>query len=140
MKIFLASYFQPENHGPGRKIGISPSKPKTEAYGYECPFKYDALSPEDIYWDYHKTKKTSNNDKEIMKQAGETFNELYQKRLDDFFSAIKETSKKEDISVFTLIGLFEGDTLLSWENKGNLSFRTILAKSLRELGYEIQEN
>ena len=56
MKIFLASFWEPEAHGPGRKIGISPSKPKNLAdeCGYDCTLCHDWLSPEDVYWDYFK--------------------------------------------------------------------------------------
>ncbi|MHA2067310.1 MAG: hypothetical protein ACXABY_23325, partial [Candidatus Thorarchaeota archaeon] len=59
MILVLASYWEPENHGPGRKIGISPSKPRNleEECGYECDLLYEALSPDDsTYYDYHENK------------------------------------------------------------------------------------
>jgi hypothetical protein len=141
MKIYLASYFEPENHGPGRKIGISPSKPKTllADKGYECDFAYHALSPGDAYWDYHKARKAAGDDKEKLEAAGSDFRTSYKKTLDDFAHKVKEASVSGD-SVFKIIGLEDGDTLLSWENKGHMTYRNMTAECLRSLGYEVQEN
>jgi hypothetical protein len=141
MKIYLASYFEPENHGPGRKIGISPSKPKDleETKGYECQYRYLFLSPEDIYWDYHKERRSAQDDKEKLAQAGKNFEKSYRDRLSDFEQQVRAVSEATGKTVFEVIELEDGDTLLSWENNGHMTFRSITAECLRSLGYETQE-
>jgi hypothetical protein len=130
MKLVLASYFQPENHGPGRKIGISPSKPKE----IECELKFDPLSPEQLYWDYHKYKKDDPD------MAGKAFNKAFREKLDGFFETVQKDSAAQNKSVFELLPFQEGDTLLSFEHKGHLTYRSIVAEYLRKVGYEVEEN
>jgi len=132
MKIVLASYFEEENHGSGRKIGISPSKPQN--LSYECQFVHRDFSPEDLYWDYNRDKKVD------IESAAARFIEGYKEKLDRFFSELDNASKKLGKSKFEILGLMDGDTLLSWERKGNTSYRSILAEFLREIGYEVIEN
>ena len=141
MKIYLASFWEPENHGPGRKIGISPSKPKNlqEEYGYDCELCFDDISPGDVYWDYHKAKKAADGDKALLKKAGQEFVEGYEGKLEEYMEGISSEAKSSGKSVFDLIGLEEGDTLLSWERGGNITFRTTTASFLREAGYEVEE-
>jgi hypothetical protein len=141
MKIFTASYWEPEVHGPGRKIGISPSKPKNlvEEAGYDCNICHEFLSPEDAYWNYFKAKKAAGDNEELQKKASDTFVTEYQARLDAFKKAIQEESKAKGKSIEELMGLEEGDTLLSWERGGHITFRVHTAKCLRELGYEVEE-
>jgi hypothetical protein len=132
MNIYLASYFEEENHGPGRKIGVSPGKP--DGIDYECEQVHRGLGPEDIYWEYHKRKK-SDPDK-----ASEYFNKEYEAKLQKFVDEVKKAAQERNTTVFKLIGFEDGDTLLSWEKAGNMSFRTTLAKYLRKLGYDVTEN
>lgn len=141
MKIYTASYWEPEVHGPGRKIGISPSKPKNlqEECGYDCTLYHDWLSPEDVYWDYHKAKKLAGKDEELLKKAGDNFVAGYQERLSEFKANIETEARLTGKSVFEVIGLEDGDTLLSWERGGHTTFRTHAAECLRELGYEVEE-
>jgi len=141
MKIYLASFWEPENHGPGRKIGISPSKPRNlvEECGYDCDFVYEGLSPEDVYWDYHKAKKAAGDDDSAMKKAGDNFVSGYKARLAEFKDLVEREAKKTESSVEDLIGLEDGDTLLSWERGGHTSFREHTAEFLRGLGYEVEE-
>lgn len=141
MKIYLASYWEPENHGPGRKIGISPSKPKNlmEECGYDCDSCYEGLSPGEIYWDYFKAKKASDGDKDLLKKAGDDFVSAYTSRLNEFKSAVIKSANENNTSIFDVVGLEEGDTLLSWERGGNTTYRAHTANLLRELGYEVDE-
>lgn len=141
MKLYTASFWEPEVHGPGRKIGISPSKPKNlkEECGYDCDLHHDWLSPEDVYWDYHKAKKAANNDEGLLKKAGEDFVTGYQERLSEFKNNIKAEAEALGKSVFDVIGFEDGDTLLSWERGGHTTFRSHTAECLRSLGYEVEE-
>lgn len=131
MKLVLASYFQPENHGPGRKIGVSPGKPKESPT--ECDVVFQSFVPEG-YWDYHKAKKTD------PKEAGVKFVTSYEDQLSKFVESVNEEAKKEGKSPLEILPFKDGDTLLSWENKGNMSYRGILARFLRDLGYEVEES
>lgn len=139
--LYTASYWEPEVHGSGRKIGISPSKPKNlqDECGYDCPICHEFLSPENLYWDYNKAKKAADGDEVLTKKAGDDFVIGYKNRLQDFKAALEEESKRTNQSIQQLIGFEDGDTLLSWERGGHTSFREIAAAFLRELGYEVIE-
>ncbi len=128
-KLVLASFFEEESHGSGRKIAISPSKPKD----IQCDLKFDALSPGDLYWDYHKYKK---DDPEI---AGKAFDKQYRAQLDKFVTDLQAEADKEGKTIFDILPFQDGDTLLSWEKGGHMTYRTIVAEYLRKLGYEIEE-
>lgn len=141
MKIYTASFWEPEVHGSGRKICIAPSAPRNlkEEAGYECEFIHDYLSPGDVYWNYHKSKKEADGDAELLKQAGETFVKDYQARLEEFKKDLQEKVENTGKTIEELIGFQEGDTLLSWERGGNTTFRTHTAECLRSLGYDVEE-
>lgn len=132
MKIVLASFFEEENHGPGRKIGVCPSKPKD--LPYECPSVMRFLSPDsESFFRYHK-------EKQINPEAGKTFVDEYKAKLDQVFAEAKEQAEKEEKTIQDIFQLKEGDTLLTWERKGNTSFRQILAEYLENAGYDIELN
>ena len=127
MKIYLASFFEPDNHGPGRKIGITPSKPKN--LEYDCEFDFKPFSPGQLYWDYHK-KKTEDFD-----GAAQEFREKYEDQFKTFFDEVKADGKAPEVLPFQ-----DGDTFLSWEKRGNTSYRAVLAQYLMEAGFEVEEN
>ena len=141
MKIFTASYWEPEVHGHGRKIGISPSKPKNlvEEAGYDCDICHEYLSPGDAYWNYFKAKKAAGENADLQKKALDTFVEEYQERLEAFKKEVLDKAKSSGKSVEEIIGFEEEDTLLSWERGGHATYRVQAAKCLRELGYEVEE-
>jgi hypothetical protein len=144
MLLVLASYFEPENHGTGRKIGISPGKPRQEQIDEACDKKgvetysgdaqFLKFSPGEVYWDYHKMRKAGNEN------AGSVFREKYKAQLDGFFNQLKEDAKDQGKEPTELLPFQDGDTLLTWERKGNLSYRAILAGYLRDIGYDVEEN
>jgi len=132
MQIVLASYFEEDNHGPGRKIGVSPGKPTS--IDYECESMFEPFSPGQLYWDYHQNKK---NDYD---SAGEIFSSGYRAQLDGFVKDAQSRADAEGKSVLEVLPFKDGDTLLTWEKKGNTSYRAMLADFLRDLGYEVEEN
>jgi hypothetical protein len=133
MKLVLASYFEEENHGSGRKIGISPGKPKDLIH--PCPYRYEKFSPDpDEYWEYHKNKKTD------YEAAAVKFRDSYQAKLDAVIKEARERADAEGVDVIDIFPFEDGDTLLSWERKGNMTYRTMLADYLRDLGYDVEEN
>lgn len=141
MKIVLASYFEPQYHGKGRKIGITPSCPKNlkEEHGYSCDLKFSDFSPEDIYWNYISSKKAA-KDPEALKLAGDEFVNKYAEKLNSLKKTIEAQAKTENKTVMEVIGLQNEDTLLSWELKGHLTFRTALIEFLTGFGYNVISN
>ena len=132
MQVVLASFFEISNHGNGRKIGISPGKPNN--LEYECDLVFEPFSPGDLYWDYHKNKK------EDYDSAGEIFVSSYKEKLEAFFQSALEESQKQGKDIQEILPFQDGDTFLSWEKKGNTSYRAMLADYLRDFGYEVEEN
>ena len=151
MAIILASYFQEENHGPGRKIGITHDKPPSlDKLSYSCDLTYEALAPDrgdmiGYYVTRNAIKKEAGgwnfNDeqKEQFEEAGKKFSDAYREKLERFVSAVLEKAEEVKESPTELVGLENGDTLLSLEKGGNKSFRAITAEYLRKLGYEVDE-
>jgi hypothetical protein len=153
MKITLASYFQPENHGPGRKIGITPDKPPNldNEVDYNCTDTYQSLAPDKdamihYYVERNKLKKAAggwdfdDSQREHMKQIGENFSAAYREKLQKFVDHVLELSKESGQTPAEIVGLQDGDTLLSLEKGGNQSFRSITAEYLRKLGFYVVEN
>lgn len=144
MLLVLASYFEPEYHGTGRRIGISPGKPRQEQIDEACEKKgldsysgdaqFLKFSPGELYWDYHKMRKSGDDN------AGAVFRDKYQKQLEAFFEQLKKDAETQGKEPIELLPFQDGDTLLTWERKGNLSYRTMLAEYLREVGYDVEEN
>lgn len=118
MKIYLASYLQPTNHGPGRKIAIADSKPDDLKVSAFVPFIPDGST----IVKYNVMKQTD------PKAAGEYFVNSYNDKLTEFFSKIESTDQ---------LPFQDGDTLLSWERAEYTSYRPILAKYLEKAGYEV---
>lgn len=124
MKLVMASYFEPETYGEGRKIGITTGKPRDT----KCDFRFDALDPGQLYFDYKK---------DII--TGQEFVEKYREQCEGFVEEVRKTASAEGKDVFDILPFEEEDNLLSWEHSGHLTFRTIAAEYLRELGYDVVE-
>ena len=128
MKIYLASYTQPDNHGPGRKIAISSTKP-------------DELTVDGVFDHVMPSNETlqSYKDKQLVdqKQASDFFVETYEGQLKKFFKEVEKSAQTEGTSVVEQLPLRSGDTLLSWEREGYTSYRPILARFLEEVGYDV---
>ena len=84
-KIYLASYMQPENHGPGRKIAISDTKPhKTEV---DAAFTF-FMPPKKLFNEYREMQISSN-----QKDASDHFAQSYKDQLESFFKEAKKMPK-----------------------------------------------
>lgn len=118
MKIYLASYLQPQNHGPGRKIAIASSKPDDLKVSAFVPF----IPDESAIVKYNVIKKTD------QKAAAEYFQSYYENKLNEFFEKIESLKQ---------LPFQDGDTLLSWERAEYTSYRPTLAKFLEKAGYEV---
>ncbi len=136
MKLVLASYFQPEFHGPGKKIGISPGKPNNlmGQYRYDCESVFEPFTPSaDVYWEYQKKKRVD------PEGAGKAFRDAYRDKLESVIKKAKEIAEASNCELLEVVPFEDGDTLLTWEHKGHTTYRTMLAEYLREIGYEVEE-
>lgn len=129
MKIYLASYLQPENWGTGRKIAIEYNKNKD----VPVDFVWESVIPsEDLSSNYIKFKFEKG-----AEYAGKYFEEQYSKDLNFFKRTLIEEAKEANKSVQEILGLEDGDTLLSWERFEYSNYRHTVKILLEDLGYEV---
>lgn len=127
MKLYLASFFEPENHSKdGRKVSVATNVPN----GVKVNSRFDLFVPLGMD-EYYKNRYID------PKNAGDNFVFSYQNQLNDLYVSLKNDSKIEKKSIQELLPFEEGDTLLSWEKSGNMSYRKMLAEFLVKLGYEV---
>lgn len=129
MKLFLASFLQKENFGPGTVISITNgSKPRD----IEVNQKFSYFIPQQALLDayYHSRLLDATN-------ASETFVIGYQKQLENAVAEILQEAKKDSLSPQEILPFKDGDTLCSWERAEFTNYRKILAPYLMKLGYEV---
>jgi len=128
MKVYLASYLQPENHGPGRKIAIASTKPDNIDVSGAWSF---AIPDEELLQDYRR--------KQLDDQtaAAALFNDGYKRQLDNVFGSIKIDAERDSKEPVELLPFENGDTLLSWEREGFTNYRGILAGYLKSIGVDV---
>lgn len=129
MKLFLASFLERDNFGPGRVISItSGSKPKNiDVSSIFLPF----TPPLELVRQYNEISA------EDKSKASDLFINGYSHQLNNVVSEL-ETENKE--GYFDLLPFQDGDTLCSWERKDYTNYRSILAPVLEKLGYEVVLN
>lgn len=132
MKIFLASFLEPHNFGPGRVIGIANgSKPKH----LECDTVFEDLIPNpDISQEYQRLSYTN------RKKASNYFVTEFSKQLELFFDDVIKESQESGQTPQELLPFKCGDTLASWERADYTNYRRLIAPYLEKLGYEIIKN
>lgn len=128
MKIYLASFHETHNHGPGRKIAITDSKPNN----IEIKTAYPPWIPAQAWVEGYQAKLVEGQEK-----ASQWFIEKYSEQLDEFFQNVQKKADATGKTVIDILPFQEGDTLLFWEREGYRSCRTVLAQFLVNIGYEI---
>ena len=128
MKIFLASFLEPENFGPGRKLAISSSKPDL----FEVDGKISYLTPSDELIENYKIKQLND-----QKEASDYFNKSFYEQLKSTYVSLKSFAKENNKTEIEVLPLKDGDTLLSWERDGLTNYRGTVAGLLKKIGYEI---
>jgi hypothetical protein len=132
IRIYLASFLQPNNFGPsGRIIGIvNPVSEKPKNVRVSGIF--EPLTPKlEFIAQYNKLRPTD------PISAGKLFVESYKKQLDDFLKVLEEQKENE---ITDLLPFEDGDTLASWERAEFTNYRKILAPYLQKIGYEVVLN
>lgn len=131
MKLYLASFLQPQNFGPGRLISIVKGA-KPNQVKIDLQFKY--FIPNDkLLQTYYETKESN-------PQAGNEFIAGYQQQLNDFELALQQESQSSGQSIMDLLPFQDGDTLLSWERAEFTNYRKLLAPLLEKIGYVVVLN
>ena len=129
MKLFLASFLQKENFGPGTVISIcNGSKPRDTVVKQQ--FKHFIPSQELINTYYDVVA-------EEPEKASKIFVSGYQKQLEEVVTSIRQEAEKEGVTPTDILPFRDGDTLCSWERSHNNNYRKILAPYLEKLGYEV---
>ena len=129
MKLYLASFLEQDNFGPGRVIGIvNGDKP-----GHiQCDFKFAHLTPSQELMDQYNDM-TLNDPLNASKAFVDGFN----KQLDEFCEDVMATAKDKGKVPSELLPFKDGDTLASWERENYRNYRTMVAPILQKLGYEV---
>ena len=132
MRIYLASFMQPTNFGPGRVISITHgSKPRD----IDVKAIFEPLTPpQTVIEEYNRLRV------EEPKKASDYFVSTYKAQLEAFFEEISLSSKEENVSMTDLLPFQDGDTLCSWERSFNTNYRDLLAPVLEKIGYEVVLN
>lgn len=133
MKIYLASFSEPENFGPGRIIGIVDGGPKPHSVNVEWIFK-PFTPPKELIIKY--------NDLRLHQpiESSNFFVSSYTEQLDSFFLEVKFEAKQRKKKISDLLPFNEGDTLASWERAAYTNYRKILAPFLEKMGFEVVLN
>ena len=132
MKIFLASFLQPQNFGPGRVISIADSKP--EHIKPEPKLFLPLMPPVDLISRYN------NLSLQDPKKASEMFVEEYKTQLKSFYKDVKLTCRELNKTPQEVLPFEDGDTLASWQRAEFTHYRKYLKPLLEKLGYEVVSN
>ncbi len=130
MKIYLASFLEEENFGPGRLIGVANgNKPEHVS----CDVVFSSLVPSnEIMVQY---RDASVND---PRNAGKNFVDAFNMQLDQFCSNVTKKAQEENKNVMEVLPFKDGDTLASWEREAFTNYRGQVANCLERLGYEVE--
>lgn len=132
MKIYLASFLEPENFGTGRVIGIINSNKPTHIV---CDFQFKHLTPRQKLTDTYNDMIISD-----PKNAGKQFVTDFTEQLDSFCEEVLAAAQEDGVNVDELLPFKDGDTLASWERASFTNYRSLIAPFLQKLGYEVVIN
>ncbi len=129
MKLYLASFMEPPNFGPGRIFSIANGlKPKNINVEGFISFLAPDINLVSIYNDARNNNEPT---------ASECFINGYQLQLDNFVLELEKDAKDAGKSIQEILPFKDGDTLASWERERFTNYRRILAPILEKMGYEI---
>lgn len=132
MKIFLASFLQPQNFGPGRIIGIvNGARPKD----VKVDVVFEPLTPPvELINTYNELRPKDG------KAAGEMFVSKYTEQLEGFYESVRQAAAEAGEDITNLLPFQDGDTLASWERAEYTNYRKLLAPFLEKMGYQVVLN
>jgi len=132
MKLYLASFLESENFGPGRLIGIATGS-KPDFLEVEVMFPHLIPAPE--LDRKYRSMITSN-----QVEASKMFVEQFSEQLDNFVKDVITKAKEKNTDPIAILPFKEGDTLASWERAKYRNYRNMVAEALKKLGYDVVLN
>lgn len=133
MRLFLASFKEEKNFGPGRVIAIIDPANNSKPQNCDSFFK-PFTPPADLVNKYNDLR----GDK--PSEAADMFTVTYTDQLENFFKEVTEQAKKSGVTIQELLPFKDGDTLASWERGAYTNYRKILAPFLEKMGYSVSLN
>lgn len=133
MKIYLASFLEPDNFGKGRLFSIA-SNNKFPSY-LKLTGKFSKLAPSIEIMNNYIYKKYENKD-----EAASSFRNEFSNQLDSYLNEINDYCLNNNCNINDVLSLCDNDTLLSWERKGNPNYRDLVAEFLKKINYEVVLN
>lgn len=130
--IYLASYYETSNFGPGRIINVAGGNKPQYINHIDVNKSFKPFIPEqEIATKYKKIiSKTKNG-------ASAFFVREYGLQLKKFENKIKKLAKEKNKSIQELLPFKNGDTLASWERKNYTNYRKMIGLTLINLGYKV---
>lgn len=132
MKLYLASFLEPHNFGPGRIIGIANGDKPDHV---KCDVVFPPLIPSKEITVKYRNESLTN-----PKNAGKNFMQGFKAELNSFMAEVKKACEEESKTPQDLLPFEEGDSLCSWERAAFTNYRGIIAPYLQKLGYDVVIN
>ena len=129
MKLYLASFLEEDNFGPGRLICIARGN---KPWSIEVDIVFAPFVPtQELMSKYREMADTG------QEGAGEMFQTSFQKQLDAFYDKVLKKSEETKQTPQEVLPFQEGDTLCSWEREHRTHYRKQIESVLVKLGYDI---
>lgn len=126
--IYLASFLEPENFGPGDVIGICRSSP---------PEKFQTVGVFEEFAPSLELLETYQKNKFADKSSGALFQTGFETQLEAFVQSLEKQALDEEIDIKEILPFEDGDTLCSWERSNYSNYRAALIPFLERLGYKV---
>ena len=126
--LYLASFLEPENFGPGDVIGICRSSP---------PDKFKTVG---VFQEFAPSLELLNSyqqNKFADKTSGSQFQAGFEMQLEKFVKESEKQAINEEIDPKDILPFEDGDTLASWERSDHSNYRATLIPFLERLGYTV---
>ena len=135
MKLFLASFLERDNFGPGKVIAIIDPRGNNKPDDIKCDSFFKPFTPSAELVDSYQGMR--GND---PAGAADMFTSTYTDQLESFFKEVSEDAEKEGKTIQDLLPFKNGDTLVSWERGAFTNYRRILGPILEKMGYIVSLN
>ncbi len=135
MKLFLASFMERDNFGPGKIVAIIDPEGNDKPADLECDSFFKPFTPSADLVDKYNGMRGDD-----PAGAADMFVSTYRKQLEDFAKEAAADAKASGVTVQELLPFSDGDTLASWERGTYTNYRKILAPVLEKMGYVVSLN
>jgi hypothetical protein len=132
MRIYLASFLESDNFGPGKVIGVANGSKPTDI---KCDTVFPPLIPSnEIMSNYNDM---SVND---PKNAASVFVKAFTDQLEELRNKVQTAADEAGMSPVDMLPFADGDTLASWEREAFTNYRPLIASCLVSLGFDVVQH